>query len=260
MGRNPEESTLIRAVERASDLGMIAGVRGRGTDLGQHTCIGDLAAAGVDHLDIFCFSQSEAVHDALAGAGDYKSAVRALALAQKNEVCPVAQMALLRPTLTTIDQTLAGLSEHGLENACLFAVATLDATEASAGALLAHELAPAAQMVEEAAERWGVRLLWHPSVRFDPRKPLGEQVCRGPRCSGDTAIRVEPDGAVFAPRGPFRPAGNLLTDDWETLEQSDVYQAYRRRVESDTHCNACPGLVICAADCPRDPAGWADSG
>ena len=259
VGRDSDESALIRAVERASDLGMIAGVRGRGTDFGQHACIGDLAAAGVDHLDIYCLSEHEAVHDALAGTGDYKKAVRALALSLKNEVCPVAQVALVRPTLTTIDQTLAGMSEHGLENVCLFAVATLDPAEASAGALLAHELAPAAQMVEEAAERCGVRLLWYPSVRFDPRKPLGEQVCRGPRCSGDTAVRVEPDGAVFAPRGPFRAAGNLITDDWETLEQSPVYQAYRRRVESDTHCDACPGLVICAADCPREPAGWADA-
>jgi hypothetical protein len=29
-------------------------------------------------------------------------------------------------------------------------------------------------------------------------------------------------------------------------------------VESDTHCGQCPGLAICAADCPRAPAGWAE--
>ena len=88
--------------------------------------------------------------------------------------------------------------------------------------------------------------------------PLGEQVCRGPRCGGDTAVRVEPDGAVIPARGPYASAGNLLEDDWETIERSEVFQRYRRRVESDTHCDECPGLAICAADCPREPAGWAD--
>ena len=90
-------------------------------------------------------------------------------------------------------------------------------------------------------------------------KTLAEQVCRGPRCSGDTAIRVEPDGSVFPARGPFRAAGNLIEDDWESIEQSDVFTSYRQRVESDTHCDQCPGLAICAADCPREPAGWAEA-
>ena len=25
-----------------------------------------------------------------------------------------------------------------------------------------------------------------------------------------------------------------------------------------THCATCPGLAICAADCPKEPAGWSD--
>jgi radical SAM protein with 4Fe4S-binding SPASM domain len=171
----------------------------------------------------------------------------------------VAQVVLVRPTLTAIDQTLESLAKHGLRDASVFAIATTDPAEASAGALLAHELAPTARMVEEMAERLGLRLLWYPTVRFDPAKALGEQVCRGPRCSGDPAVRVEPDGSVFVARGPFHPVGNLTTDDWDTMEHSEAYRSYRRRLESDTHCDACPGLAICAADCPREPAGWAEA-
>ena len=199
------------------------------------------------------------MHDALAGPGDYQHAARALAQARENDICPVAQMALVRPTLGGIDQTLQAIARQGLENAHLFAIAGTEAAHGSAGALLAHELVPAARLVEEAAERRRLRLFWYPTVRFDPAMPLGEQVCRGPRCSGDMAIRVEPDGSVIPPRGPFRAAGNLLTDDWETLQNSEAYGAYRRRLQSDTHCDTCPGLAICAADCPREPAGWAEA-
>jgi radical SAM protein with 4Fe4S-binding SPASM domain len=97
-------------------------------------------------------------------------------------------------------------------------------------------------------------------VQFRRGETLAEQVCRGPRCSGDHAVRVEPDGKVFPARGPCRAAGNLLSDDWETIREHEVFRSYRRRVENDTHCDDCPGLAICAADCPRNPAGWAQGG
>ncbi len=250
-GPDCDETHLIRAVRQASDLGLVTGVRGRGTELAAGTRVADMAAAGLDHLDVYCFSVVDEVHDALAGSGDGKQAVRALFAAGKCEVCPVAQLALVRPTLPTVGRTLEALAEHGIQNVAVFAVATTEAGETSAGALMAHELPPLARLAEESAERLGLRLMWYPTVRFDPTLPLGQQVCRGPRCGGDTAVRVEPDGAVIPPRGPYASAGNLLEDDWESIERSELFQRYRTRVESDTHCNECPGLAICAADCPR---------
>ncbi|MBN1393461.1 MAG: hypothetical protein JW959_00320 [Pirellulales bacterium] len=254
-GRNCDESHLVRAVERGSDLGLITGVRGRGSELAAGNRINDAAAAGLDHLDVYCFSADEKIHDSLAGEGDHALAVRALAAARKYEICAVAQLALTRATLETIDQTLEAIVGHGIENASIFAVA---AESDPQQAMAADELPPAAAIVEESAERLGIRLMWQPTVRFDPSTSLGEQLCRGPRTGGDWAIRVEPDGAVFAPRGPAAPAGNILEDDWETIERSEPFSKYRRRLRSDTRCDTCPGLAICAADCPREPAGWAN--
>jgi radical SAM protein with 4Fe4S-binding SPASM domain len=71
-------------------------------------------------------------------------------------------------------------------------------------------------------------------------------------------VRIGPDGSVIPARGPNRAAGNLLSDSWEAIAGSPVYRAYQERIASDTHCDDCPGLAICAADCPRNPAGWAD--
>ena len=124
-------------------------------------------------------------------------------------------------------------------------------------ALPAGGLTPAARLVEEAAEESDVRCLWYPPVRCHLGSSLAELVRRGPRCSGDTAVRIEPDGSVIPARGPAKPAGNLLRDDWPKIRRHPIYRDYRHRVETDTHCDECPGLAICAADCPRDPAGWA---
>jgi radical SAM protein with 4Fe4S-binding SPASM domain len=252
-----DAAQLVRAVERAGDLGMITGVRGRGAELAEGSRIADLAAAGLDHLDVCCFSNRDEVHDFLAGPGDSKKTTKSLAMAVRHGVCPVAQIAILHSTLATFDTTLESLVRHGVVNVGVFAIST-DAVGSSGDPLTATELPPVARQVEEIAERLGVRLLWQPTSRFDAARPLGEQACRGPRCSGDTSIRVEPDGRVFPPRGPYRAAGNLFDDDWETIEASEAYANYRRRIESDTHCDTCPGLSICSADCPRDPAGWAE--
>jgi len=258
VGKDPVEKDLIRAVEKAEDLGLITGVRGRGGDLAHCTRIPDMAQAGLDHLDVYCLSIDEQVHDGLVGKNDYKFAIKALLMAQKREVCPVAVVGLVRQTMATIDDTLAAIAGHGVVNACLFAIATTDPADQSSGALRADELVQAAAVAEEAAERCRLRLLWYPPVRYNPELPLGDQICRGPRTSGDSAIRVDSDGYVIPARGPYQSPGNIVKQSWETIAKGAVYVDYRRRLETDTHCPTCPGLAICAADCPRNPQGWAE--
>jgi len=256
-GEQPDTAALIRAVERAEDLGLIAGVRARGSDLVQGSLVKDLAQAGVDHVDVLYLSAQPEIHDTLAGPGDHQQAVQALAEVHQNEVCPVAEIALVEGTSEGIEETLESLAARGVTNAAFFAVAMAEG-RSSGGALPAGELIPVARLVEESAEESRVRYLWYPPVRFHLGGSLAREVRRGPRSSGDHAVRVEADGSVIPARGPYRSAGNLLTDPWEKIHRGRVFRDYRARVETDTHCDDCPGLAICAADCPRHPAGWAD--
>lgn len=258
-GEAPNREHLVRSVQKAEDLGLIAGVRAMGSLLVADALIGDLATAGVDHVDVLYLSADAKVHDALTAPGDHAHAVAALREVHEAEVCPVADVALVESTFECIDETLLSLAEQGVRNAAFFALA-MAAGKSPAGAIPADRLVQAAQVVEEEAEEANVRYLWYPPVRFHLGRSLAGLVCRGPRCSGDTAVRVEPDGSVFPARGPRRAAGNLLTDRWERIERSEPMRNYRKRIEADTHCTDCPGLAICAADCPRDPAGWADGG
>ena len=98
-------------------------------------------------------------------------------------------------------------------------------------------------MVEQLAEDVDVRHLWYPPVRFHLGSSLARQVRRGPRCSGDAAVRVESDGSVIPARGPRVSSGNLLKDKWKRIHRSRVFRNYRQRVETDTHCAECPGLA-----------------
>ena len=259
VGKDPVEKDLIRAVEKAEDLGLITGVRGRGSDLAHCARIPDLAQAGLDHLDVYCLSIDEQIHDSLLGKNDCKLAVKAMVMAQKREVCPVAVVALVKPTLTTIDDTLAAIADHGVVNACLFAIATTAPAEQTGGALLADELVQAAAMAEETAERYRLRLLWYPPVRIQSRTaawrpdkpwPAHQRRQRYPRRS--RRLRD-------SPRGPYHSPGNIVKESWDTIAKRTVYVDYQRRLLADTHCSTCPGLAICAADCPRHPQGWASA-
>lgn len=248
----PDAAHLVRAVERAEDTGMIAGVRGRASDLAAGTLLKDLAQAGLDHVNVIYASAHAEIHDALCGAGDLAAAWDVMAAAFALEVCPVAEVPLVESTLATLDESLAALAEKDVANVAFYAIAAAGAERD--GALAARALPQVAALVEQRAQR---RYLWLPPVQRNPGVPLAEQVRRGARCpGGDLSMRVEPDGAVIPPRGPYRPAGNLLADAWDAIWQNPAFRDYRQRVEAPTRCDVCPGLAICAADCPREPRGW----
>lgn len=255
-GKSVEPGWLVRVVELAEDLGLIAGLRGLGSLLNQGTLLQDLAQAGLDHLNLLYLADDPAIHDRWTSPGDHEQALQALEAAQKLEICPVVEIPLIEATWPSIDQTLASLCSRGVRNAAVYAIAVAPGI-ASGGALPGEQLVRAAQWVEESASAAQVRFMWYPPVQYHLGQSLATLLVRGPRCSGDTAIRVEPDGSVLPARGPAQSAGSLLRDSWEKIARSPVMRRYRDRLRSDTRCPECPGLVICAADCPRSQEGWA---
>ena len=178
---------------------------------------------------------------------------------RENEVCPVAEIALLEENLPVIEETLEQLTVAGVDDVAFFALATDGPADADRhGALSPDDLLQTAATVEEMVERHGFNGTWYAPVLRDPALNPGEQIRLGPRASGDNAVRVTVDGDVLPARGPRESAGNLLRRSWEWIQHNKVYARYVERITTPTHCEACPGLNICAADCPRSRTGWSD--
>lgn len=254
----PQAEHLLRAVERAEDLGMIAGVRGRATDLLSGTLLPDLVQAGVDHVTFIYAGQDAQQHDALCGEGDHAAALEVLAWLEEHQVCAMAEIPLLQTTVDALDSQLEYLISLGVDNISFVAYVTPDVALAQQDGVFAADAMPqVATMVEEATDAARARFIWNPPLQRNPALSLAQQLRQGPRCSGDVAVRVTEDGEVIPSRGPLRSAGNLLKDSWESIWEHEVFRVYRERVEAPTHCDVCPGLAICAADCPREPSGWA---
>ena len=255
---------IVRAVERAGDVGLITGVRGRGLDLGAGTLLNDLATAGVDHVSVYYASHRTDLHDFLYGAGDHLAAEDLIRRVRAKEITPVAEMVLVDATLRELEETVVVLNALSVRNAGFWALA--EPTETTAPALGANALPQAAARVEASSHQQNVQYVWYPTVRVaagdvevGDASIVQAAARRGPRCSGDLAVRVEADGSVIAPRGGRVVAGNLWTDPWGAIWSGPALVGYRARLQTPTHCATCPGLALCAADCPKDPTGWADA-
>jgi radical SAM protein with 4Fe4S-binding SPASM domain len=255
-----DPTVLVRAVERAEDIGMIAGARGRASELADERFLADLKQAGIDHVTFLYAATDPLVHDALCGEGDLAAAKRLLAWLEAHQISAVAEIPLVQVTLDRLEETVAALLDGGADNLLFVAYPTTDAALAEEEDLFtAAGMAQVATTVEETASLAQARFMWGPPVARDPSLTLSEQVIAGPRCSGDVSVRITPAGEVIPPRGSAHSAGNLLRDSWESIWNDPVFQRYRERVEAPTRCEVCPDLTICAADCPRDPQGWVQS-
>lgn len=248
---------LALAVERAEDIGMIAGLRLPASGSLQDEQLDRVAKLGLDYV-VLPWGVTEELHRRLYGSEDYARLQPTIEKVHQWEMTAVLEAPLVEETIDDLEEQVEQLNGWQVRNVEVFAVAAEQKSEDSSGEatpLGAEELRQAAAFVEDLADQRPLQMIWLPPVEAGGD---AEDVCRrGPRAGGDVSIRVEATGEVIPPRGPRRVAGNLRRQAFREIRENDVWAAYRKRVESPTHCDECPGLAICAADCPARASGWA---
>jgi len=238
-------------IESAEDIGMISGLRAAGGWMRTNEVVKRCAEAGVDYVTVPLISTDKQKHDRWLGAGDFARALKCFADCREFDVCTVAEIPIFKENAQGIKELLELLESHDVDNVLYYAITS----DFHPSGLSPAEIIQAAVNVEELANGSRVRYVWQPPVSRKGDLPVILE--EGPRTAGDLSIRVELDGSVYPPRGPLVAAGNLRTDSWQSIWNHDVFRRYRDRVQAPTRCDICPGLEICAADCPGDRRGWA---
>ncbi len=262
---------VVAAVTHAQDIGMIAGVRARVEQLANETLLVELAEAGLDYV-VLPWGITADFHSAVFGPEDYGKLRETVARIAHWEMTPVFDAAIFPKIEESFDGALREIENWNVRHVEVFAVVDKEQVEEQSdddkepGATVASEydqfyspqaLRQAASWVEDVADQHRQQVVWLPPVGRQRNETLANVVRRGPRAGGDVTIRVTAAGQVIPPRGPYRSAGNLLTDSWSRIWADSAFDRYRERVELPTRCDQCPGLAICAADCPSEERSWA---
>lgn len=251
---------LVWAVTRAEDIGMIAGVRALATDLAKNGLVIELAEAGLDYV-VVPWGVTATLHQQLYGSGAFDLVGETIREIRRYEMCPVIEVPLIEQTIDDLDTSLATLTMWGVDHAEVFAIAKSDDGPSAADDRLTpldgQALRQVAARTEELSAERPWQLIWLPPVEATVERTVEQLARRGPRAGGDISIRIEADGSVIPPRGPNHPAGNLLNQSWSEIWNHPTFERFREQVETGTRCDQCPGMSICASDCPADPQGWA---
>jgi radical SAM protein with 4Fe4S-binding SPASM domain len=251
---------LTDNVRLAEDIGMIAGVRAELGTLASGDTLVKLSDVGLDYL-VVPWGVTRTLHERIYGGGEYEQLGDVLREIRRLEMCPVVEIPLFRQTEDVLEDNQDRLAIWDVENVEVFAASTRrpepGTAEGELTAYAAHELRQIAAWIEDLAAENPWQVIWLPPVEVAEGASVAQTVRRGPRAGGDVTIRVEADGQVLPPRGPRQVAGNILQQAWGTIWRREVFRRYRQRIEQVTRCDQCPGLAICASDCPADPVSWA---
>ncbi|MBN1335141.1 MAG: hypothetical protein JXB39_04215 [Deltaproteobacteria bacterium] len=244
---------LLRAIERAEDLGLVALLRTPASRLAEGDLLADLADSGLDGLVLPFASADPALHDACWGAGDHATVRAVAARAHEREVPWIAEVPLL--DASDPEAVLERVETEAGKGMAVFALAAdpvvepppIDAQPALRP-LAREALHPVAAAVEALFGRGAI--LWTAPVRVPPGSSVADLVRAGPRTLALESVRVEHDGNVVPPRGPYVRAGNVLRDPWDALSSHPSF------APGSEPCADCPGL--CRTGCPADPATWTE--
>jgi radical SAM protein with 4Fe4S-binding SPASM domain len=118
-----------------------------------------------------------------------------------------------------------------------------------------EELPPLLVRVRDHAKEKDMRFLWYTPTEYCRLSPVELDIGLKRCNAGEYSMCIEPNGDVLPCQSYYVPVGNILHDPWEKIWKSELFMAFRKRVEEPEKsglphkCWDCPDLPLCAGGC-----------
>jgi radical SAM protein with 4Fe4S-binding SPASM domain len=248
-------SDLPELIAYADACGPICGLNSNGRRFADIGYARELAAAGLNHLQVTLGSHIPAVHDRMMNAHAFHQTVRGIRNAIDAGVHTITNTTLMRMNADDIEDTIQYLCDLGVRT---FAV---NGMIYSGGGFATGQAIPEEQMpailirIRDKARHLGMRFLWYTPTQYCRLSPVELEI-GAKRCNaGEYSLCVEPNGDVLPCQSYYAAAGNLLRDPWKQIWNSDLFVSFRDRELNPQgyglpeKCWECPDLPLCGGGC-----------
>jgi radical SAM protein with 4Fe4S-binding SPASM domain len=240
---------LPELVAAAEETGLVTGLITNGRLLERHL-VQELVSAGLDHVQITLESSNEDIHNQMVGASAWRETVQGIENCLRTPLYVLTNTTLTRENCTGIEKTVSFLKSLGLERFAVNSLIYSGHGKSIGTGIAEEELAPHVNAIKKAAESTNMDFIWYTPTHyciFDPCVAgVGLKQCSAAKYN----IAVEPNGDVIPCQSYFKTMGNILTDPWEKIWESDIAHFLRNREYVEEKCRACPDLNLCGNGCP----------
>jgi radical SAM protein with 4Fe4S-binding SPASM domain len=247
-------------VRHAEDLGMICGLNTNGRRLSDPALVEALSGAGLDHVQITLASHRPELHNRIVGAEAFEQTVAGIRNCVAQDLHAITNTTLIDENVREAEQIVDFLHDLGLRTFAMNGMIHSGCGAANPSALRMDALRRALAGVRDHAAQRKMRFIWYTVTRHCELSPMemgvGLRFCN----AAEYSVCVEPNGDVLPCQSYYEPAGNILSDRWERIWDSELFTGIRfRREEPEeadlpAECHGCDDLRLCGGGCPLERA------
>lgn len=242
---------LPELIAHAERNGQITGLNTNGRRLKDREYVDQIAAAGLDHVQVTLESQSNSIHDRMVcHEGAWKETVAGIRNALATRLFVMTNSTLLKDNVDSLSDHLDFLADLGVPTVGLNALIYSGRGKTAGSGLPESELPRLLEIAQKKTVQNHQRLIWYTPTRychFDPMQlQLGVKGCTAALYN----MCIEPDGAIIPCQSYYESLGNFLSDPWDSIWNHELSVRLRERKYVPFDCLPCPLLVECGGGCP----------
>jgi len=246
---------LPKVIEYADRLGMVVGLNTNGRHIAHKPYMDELAAAGLNHVQVTLGSSRAEVHDAMMGATAFEQTVRGIENAVASRVHVITNTTLMRANMGHAEEIIDFIYSLGIRTFAMNGMIYSGGGFAHPAAISEQEMPPLLVRVRDKAQELGMRFLWYTPTEYCRMSPVELEI-GAKRCNaGEYSLCIEPNGDVLPCQSYYVSAGNILRDPWEQIWDGELFRSFRYREEDPKgyglpeKCWTCPDLPLCGGGC-----------
>ena len=246
---------LPEIIRYADELGMIVGLNTNGRHIAHKPYMDELAAAGLNHVQVTLGSNYAEIHNAMMGANSFNQTIRGIENAVASKVHVITNTTLMRNNMGHAEEIIDFIYDLGIHTFAMNGMIYSGGGFAHPTAIREEEMPPLLVRVRDHSKKLGMRFLWYTPTEYCRMSPVELEI-GAKRCNaGEYSLCIEPNGDVLPCQSYYISAGNILQDPWEDIWGGELFRSFRDR-ELDPQwaglpekCWECPDISVCGGGC-----------